>query len=248
MKHNKFGFTLAEVVVAMAIVGIIAVISAPMVTTAVQKHQTGAVLGAAINQIITGNQHIIQIGNVNRNNISFTDVLALTELQDIGYEQPEQAEGTEEGEEVNAPTDSVLDDFTNVVRGYWSVTPENELIAVEGFNGEDASDDATAVAAATRYSFSKIPAGVAISGSSVLVDGSVNQDKVSAPIGFIIYIDTNGWNVRPNRVGKDIFSFRLLNNGKLVPNETAEYARGSEVTAGDYAKRIVEDDFKVEYY
>lgn len=41
---------------------------------------------------------------------------------------------------------------------------------------------------------------------------------------FPIYVDINGMDKKPNKIGFDMFSFALTNNGKLIPQGSAQYA------------------------
>ena len=63
MKRNKKAFTLAEVSIAMAVIGIVATLILPLVVKNVQKLQTGPMLGRILEQIETGNQNIINLAN-----------------------------------------------------------------------------------------------------------------------------------------------------------------------------------------
>ena len=71
--------------------------------------------------------------------------------------------------------------------------------------GRMSCDDARCSSITKIFSFSKISAGVSIIPAST----AIISDVTDADTGCTIYVDTNGWNVKPNRVGKDIFSFKL---------------------------------------
>lgn len=222
MKKIKRGFTLAEVATALGIVGVVAALVIPMVSKNIQEQQSGAVLGRAIEQIETGNQNLIQIANTNRDDGSYSDVLALTALEDVG----------------GAGASSVLTNFMNIVPGYWGLSnrqiPNTEVVGIRSFNGGDGGQDARNVGGGTRYAFSKIPAGVAISGNSNFISNDLEGDT-----GIFVYIDTNGWDKRPNMTGKDIFAFKLRNSGALVP--------ATETEAGARAEEVIRDGFKIKY-
>ncbi len=222
MKKIRFGFTLAEVATAMTIVGVVAALVLPLVAKGVQRQQTGPILGRAVAQIEAGNQNIMQLANMNSESVSYSDTLVSTILSDIGFEGG----------------GSVLQNFNNIVPAYWGLneTPieDDDVIEVKSFNGGNGGTDAEIVEDSTKYSFATFSAAVSISPNAV-----PEEDKLDTETGIVIYIDTNGWNTRPNMAGKDVFAFNLLNNGSLKP------ATGTD--AGDYAERVVKAGFKVNY-
>lgn len=74
MKNHKTGFTLAEILLTLGIIGVLSAIVIPQVMYGVQKDKNGAVLGRAVEQIELGCQNIIQSSNDNED-ISFADRL-----------------------------------------------------------------------------------------------------------------------------------------------------------------------------
>ena len=225
MKILKQGFTLAEISTALAIVGVVAALVIPLVTKSVQTQQSPAVLGRAVEQIELGCQNMMQLGNARRLDGSYSDTLFALSEADI---------------DISANNVSVLDSLSEIVPGYWGLKNENiaakSVKTIKTYNGEDNDSDNNAVAeGSARYAFTKIPANVAITGSK-----TVNNAELNSETGYVIYIDTNGWETLPNRTGKDIFAFNLLNNGSLVP-------ASEDTEAGSYAKRVVENGFKIKY-
>ena len=57
---KKFGFTLAEVLITLTIIGVIAAITLPSITANVQKKSIGPTLAKAINNLETSNRIIMQ--------------------------------------------------------------------------------------------------------------------------------------------------------------------------------------------
>ena len=60
---KKHGFTLAEVLLSLAIVGILAAITIPQIAIGVEKRKAGAIVGRATEQISLGCQNYIQAYN-----------------------------------------------------------------------------------------------------------------------------------------------------------------------------------------
>ena len=227
MRMLKKGFTLVEVLVALAILGVISAILIPNISNDIQKRQSAAILAKAIAQIEAGNQDLIQYANTQRVDGSYSDTLATITKEDFG-------------DVTNNKTDSILSAvFNSKVKSFWGldgqeVTPDPEILTLSGNSFSETTLD-------TCYVFSKISAGVCINHPTKYP----LSDAMDADTGFVMYIDTNGWTEKPNRTGKDIFSFKLLNNGKLVPNTgTAD----NPIESGDKAQEVVEAGFRIDYY
>ena len=217
----KKGFTIIEILIALAIIGIISMLTVPLVVDNIQQKQSAATLSKAISQIETGNQNLIQFANSQSDDGSYSDSFATIIREDLGIDD-------------NTKTDSVLsEDFHTLVRSFWASDEGTTAISPSIQNYDrTAFDEATL---SNNYSFFKMSAGYSI----VIPSPITLQKDYDADTGFVVYIDTNGWTVKPNRVGKDIFSFKLLNNGKLVPN--------TAVDSGDRAKQVIEAGFRIDY-
>lgn len=228
MRKLKFGFTLAEVATAMTIVGVLAAIVIPLVTKNIQKQQSGSVLGRAIEQITLGNQNMIQLSSARITDGGCADTLSMI---------------TQRSLDVGDSDVSILVDLPKIIPAYWGLsTDENAIgnaLTVTNFTGGDGGDDAKRVAEATLYKFNKIPAGVAIWKNAIHEETGLDEFT-----GYYIYIDTNGWDRAPNRAGIDVFAFKLLNNGTLIP--AREASPENDTDAGIKAEEVVEAGFKIE--
>lgn len=229
MKHIQKGYTLAEILIALSIVGVIATILTPTLAKNIQKQTSGAALGRAVTQIELGCQNIIQLANSERTDASFADTLSMVTQQDIGYSNS---------------TNSILLDFANIIPPYWGLNADpidpNTIKTIRSYGGGANANDNTHVQSSTLYTFNKTEGDVAIYEEQTPVDSST----LNAYTGYIIYIDTNGWKTLPNVAGKDVFAFKLLNNGKLIPADGLS-ANGTD--AGEYAMRAMENGFKLNY-
>ncbi len=217
MKKLKKGFTLAEILVTLAILGVISAILLPNVSNNIQKKQSAANLAKAIAQIENGNRDLMQYVNSQREDGSSSDVLATITKEDFGDSSSNK-------------TDSILSaDFNSKVKSFWGLDGQPVSVStISKFDGSTSSE-----VPANTYAFSKFSAGVSINHPS----SYSLSDGLDAETGFVIYIDTNGWAEKPNMTGKDIFSFKMLNNGKLVPNTGVE--------SGDKAQEVVEAGFRI---
>lgn len=221
MRKLKLGFTLAEILSALAIVGVVSAMVLPMTVKNVQQNQSGPILGRVIEQIQLGSQNMIQFANSNSVDGSFTDVLSTITESDLG---------------VSLSNRSIFGRFANIVPVYWGLNPEpvelDNNFQVQTFAGANDANTANIVREdGTNYSFKNIPADISIIGA-----GAQNSVELDARTGIRIYVDTNGLNNRPNRVGVDIYALDLLNNGRLVP--------ATGIVAGQRAERVIRDGFR----
>ncbi len=187
MRQFKIGFTLMEVLLALAIIGIIATIMTPMLVNNINEKKSEAILSRIKEQIVLGNQNIIQMANMNSETGSFTDVLEFVSMKDLGDEH-------------DSPV-LEIENLRTVVAGYWGVTPTTPIKKIEG--------------AKDYYAFKNSPGGVAIGEYNLSQDEKDEKDEHKRETGFNVYIDTNGWNQNPNERDSDIFVFKLLNDGTL---------------------------------
>jgi len=188
MKKRKFGFTVAEMVTAMSIVGIISAFVIPLSIKSFNKHQAGIVLGNAVEQIVLGNQNIIQLANMNATNNSYTDSLREITIGNL-YK--------------NGTNTDIWESLNTVIRPFWRLEePNNDAVSIRNFAGDNITASPITDDSILKYNFSKLPASVAIVSS-----GEVRN----------IYIDTNGFRSSPNTYGKDIFAFELNDDGTLRP-------------------------------
>lgn len=241
MKKLKLGFTLAEVATALAIVGIIAAMVMPLLTKNLQKQQAGPTLGRAVEQITLGNQNMLQYANqILAESGSQTDVLSALQVRDINND-PELA-----ADVANVYIIDDIDTLISSIRAYWALEHDEisaeEVLEVKEFDGTIAADTYAAMISgdAKRYNFSKLPASIAIAESPVL-PAEANLDALDRQLGYLVFVDTTGWVNGPNTFGKDIFAFRLINNGTLRPLTGLD--NGLEFT-----ESIVRAGFRIDYY
>lgn len=253
MRLSNNGFTLAEVLVAMTIVGIIAASTIPLLTNQTQKSQVGPTLGRAIEQIEVGCRNVIEFANSNIDQGS-GHLLGDFDSYDLLDSEPSGDNAV-----------SLATKFVALSPGYLGLEPVNATISPKKFNGT-ASDVDINGTTTTKFVFKKFKAATYVQQNAVYEDqepiidpvtgAAVEQSPViniteSDPSAVIAtyYIDTNGVSL-PNTFGKDLFVFELQNDCRMVPKNYANNTctRGAITDGLSCGKQIVKDKFKVTYY
>lgn len=196
-KH--YGFTLSEALVTLAIMGVVASTVLPQLSKNLQEREAAVVLGRVMSQIEVGCQNLIQMANGMSTDGSYTDVLSTIKGTDIGL----------------TSTSSIvtMSVFPDAVRSYWGLSQKEvtNIVPVQSYSGGSASQVASGISAGKVYTFEKFPAGVCITPTTAVTPQET---------GLSIYIDTNGFDKKPNKTGKDIFVFKLMDNGKMIPDDS----------------------------
>ena len=239
MKKLKLGFTVVEMITAMAIVGVAASFVIPLAIKSFSKHQAEVVLGRAVEHIIQGNQNMIQLANMN-NVQGLTDELGVLIKKDL---YPSAA-GSEDAEE------SVLENLAKYVRPYWKLNKDDfsGSYTIRNFNGSNAEDaHNTNISNGTKIDFTKIPATVIL----YRPEDAEAPENSSSDTGYLVYIDVTGLKNSPNVFGKDIFCFHLINDGSLVALGSSDFIddEGKDISNGlQFTEQIVKDGFRITYY
>lgn len=208
MKKN--GFTLTEVLLTLAIIGIIAALVAPRVANNIQNAYAGATLGQIVQQIEDGCQKMLADANNNNGGFSMATVLDGVNVGDISFVEVDGV-----GEQ-----DSLAENFALVGYKYLNLEPlsddeEDELeLRINNYDGT-LSDDNAVFENSEIFRHTDLPASVYI----IQENMPANANNRSQPDLIIatINIDINGFNGGPNRYGQDIFQFFLRNDGKVIP-------------------------------
>ena len=222
MKFYKKAFTLAEILLAVGIIGVLAVITTPMLAKNVAEQKDRALLEKAKAQITLGNQNIIQVSNMNSASGRYTDLLAYIRAIDLDFNEGEDGVSASSSWFVTINNKTP---FFDVIPGYWGIVSIPSSTNIQ--NRANLGDY-------MFYRFKNFPAGVAIPRDiqPLVEDVEEDIDEENLPpendprepktVLTTILIDANGWNKRPNVIGNDVFEFDLLNNGSLVPHAPAE--------------------------
>lgn len=237
---NKKGYTLAEVLICIAIVGVVAALTLPQLVNKTNKSTLGATLARTVELTQTGMTNIIQ--EANRNSEDGNAVVGLSAIQkkDIGLE----------GDDGNA---YIMDDdnYGSLLRGYFDIdefegyAPAN----IKDYTGADINEAISADLNAFR--FKKL-------NSAVIFQKAQNLDNADRDtIVARVIIDANGV-AAPNRFGEDVFLFGLTNSGTLIPAGSRQYFDFDNNVAVDAcadavgnglacAARVMADKWEIKY-
>ena len=186
---KSFGFTLAEVLITLSIIGVVAAITLPSLNTAIQKNKVGPSLRKFVNTMENANERILQehdcdlLSEVN-NNDSLTYLNLLKEY----------AKGTIET--------NTMDQFTPA--------PKN-------IKGED--ENGPGYGASYKFNVITFANGDAMAihiNAPEIYEGH-QTTSYKGYIGRIWY-DLNGFSTKPNRAGIDEFMFLLDDSGTIYPD------------------------------
>ncbi len=196
--HERTAFTLAEVLITLGIIGIVAALTLPVIISDVKNSQLEAglkkaysVLGQALNMYQAENGERIVAGDAtNRRMIKSYLIQYIKSAKDCGFGGSDNKEGLEKA--------CLPNNYTGIDGDF------NGSAKYETYNGKssialDYFDDGQFVT----------PDGMLI-----LIENSGGQwfgDQV------FISVDVNGYNKKPNRLGQDLFMFQIDKNGALLP-------------------------------
>lgn len=233
IKHSKFGFTLVEALVAMAIVGSVAAIVLPPLIAGAQNRKHAASLGRSVELIETGCQRIIQDYN---NNTSNPEKFKLSQF---GLTSIFNSHTDRERFGVSLLGDDERSTYTASIQPY---NNDEELSPAIADMGNDYVVNPNIGAYYWAYR---------------LIHSVATDDKIVE----MVFIDVNGGN-SPNKYGKDIFAFGLTNRCHMIPAGTSRVyseasipteangcnGTGSSITNGlSCTSRVVKDGYRIEY-
>jgi len=190
---KKFGFTLAEVLVTLGIVGVIAAITLPPLQVNVQRQSAGTALAKAINTLENANRMLLTQENAR----NLTEVCA-------------RANGVNENGDANFEGDNYLTclvnhrvliatreaDFDDVIRDYSFAVHDNTL------NNEKA----------TKYILSD---GIILYGWNGVAGVEQLANSRFHPQYYTVFVDTNGPKA-PNALARDVFPLDVNATGEIL--------------------------------
>ena len=208
MKNLKKGITIAELLVTLAIVGIISVITLPTMINSVNGKVNGASIGRGVVLVEQGIMNIFE--SAQKHDVISNNLASLT-LEDVYGKDASLGEGVVLTNYI-ASGDNLFKyagKFTGTVRGN-----NGYLANIVAYNG-----NANAINNANVYKFKKAKINLIVGTIAAIDDDDANDnDKVLTRI----YVDGNGDNP-PNKLGVDIFLFGLSNRGKMIPAGVPAY-------------------------
>lgn len=209
---NKQGFTLAEVLISLAIIGSIAALIIPALYKNSKTTMISSSLANSVEQLQNGIKNIFLETN-NYTDIGNIETLSAIKKSDIGLEG----------------LDYITDDntFYDSTKGLLGIENTNYSISnIRDYNNNALSQDL--INNFTAYKFKKTPAVVMFQNVSIDKIATANSDDIIAKV----IIDANG-SEKPNMFGKDIFLFGLTDGGVLIPAGTKKYQ--------DFDKTVIEN-------
>ncbi|MBS6602578.1 MAG: type II secretion system protein [Brachyspira sp.] len=193
---TKHAFTLAEVLITLGIIGIVAAMTLPsLVNKAKYKeletalHKNYSILQQALQRAQLDTGEVVSPSNYQniRGNgrAPFKDLLIkyIINAKDCGVGS-DQNSCVENGE---------LTGNENATKFYRNYNNKNDISYYYLDDGQFITTD----------------------GTLFLIENSATDNTTIVPI--YITVDVNGLNKKPNRWGHDLFTFQLMNNGKLLP-------------------------------
>ena len=245
MKLLNRAFTLGEVLIVIAIVGVITALTGPALVNNVSDRVNSANLSRATNIVETAMQSMFQAASSNTQNDVSNQVYSLSVLKESDlFGEQEDFVVDEEGnptEEIHDPF--LLDDgiLFSLTRSFTKFdTRENAYLAnVVDFSGNlytttDANFDG--------YEVYQLPKQKTFIIYQAPDEDAVNSDNITSnTIISKIYIDANGED-GPNRIGKDIFLFGLADSGNLIPAGSQRYNDGIEAIFSEETIDLYDDE------
>lgn len=233
---NKKGFTLAEVLITLGVIGLVAALTLPSMYNNYQKALIGKTLARSVELVEQGMLNIRQEAQLNSETGATFETLSSIKKSDLGLS------GSSYITDSNA--------FYNSTKSFLGT--ENSDYDVTNISAFAGNLDTNFKSLYTAYKFNKLNAIVAFQNKT---GTTTSNDSIISRV----IIDANGA-AKPNTFGKDVFIFGLTNSGTLIPAGTQKYAdfdskipadgcSGSSVGNGTAcAARVMADKWEIKYY
>lgn len=235
----KKGYTLAEVLITLAIVGVVAALALPALFRNIGSVTIGEGLARGVELVQQGTTNIKMEAQNNSDEGTAFENLASIRKSDIGLDGD------------NYITDD--NSFYNDTKSFFAMEDLTyDVGSVKGYDDSDVNENL--VSDFTAYKFNKVNVVVAFQNvTNDNIANAENDDIISR-----VLIDANG-TAAPNRFGKDVFLFGLTNDGRLIPAGTNKYhdfdgnvavgaCDGDDIGNGiACAARVASDKWEVKY-
>lgn len=233
---KKFGFTLAEVLITLGIIGVVAALTAPALVQNAGTAKVGPTLSKVVATLENANEQLLHdedatdLSKIAETNLEYSDLLSKY-ISGSSYETENFDSSTFEPAISHYNGDSP-GSFSPSCRVFY-FSDNILLVFGSGFNSDD-------------YSYSP--------------KGSFKG------LFCVVYVDINGPKTKPNRWGKDLFYFYIDKSGQIIPvggttfawllNNEAKYTNSDSPFACNETKvgngmgcagSIFENNFKVIY-
>lgn len=201
-KREFFAFTLAEVLITLSVIGVVAAMTLPTLIKEYQKH-------VWVNQLKKSYSMWEQ---------AFQKMLADDEVSKLSDTSVWASKGAKNCKESNLLTDTNCQNFVNNLGKYI------KIVGVEEYGNKIYKLGGSVLANYTTSKSLALTDGtmILIKDSSASTRSKANCDLIKSSGGnmcskvMAVYIDVNGQR-RPNISGRDVFSFLVSDEGKLYP-------------------------------
>ena len=220
----KKGFTLAEVLITLGIIGVVAALSVPSLVSNFADAQIGPKLAKVKSTFELANQNLMheeEAGTL----ISAVGITSSTTNRHIAYANKLQdymkfkqisvsnnyTDYNGNKVSVTTATATMVMGVTNIVLGNGFLSPEGMIYFWDISNRPMTIESSNALTAPKEDEEEEKEEEDWRTGSYVTV-----SDKPHNQIAGGVVVDING-TAKPNRFGKDTFAFKIYNDGSLVP-------------------------------
>lgn len=195
---KKTGFTLAEVLITLGIIGVVAALTTPALNSSFQKNKVGPTLRKIVSTMEVANEHILAEQETNTLTSSVNSINEYLEVLSkyvIGTPRYKSADKSQ------------------------IMTVEELTLKPKNYSGGDSN---TVYNMDTLYIYD-LEGGESL-GISLAdradVTSATRDNAVGTYKGNVgaLYVDINGFDTKPNRLGKDIFHFNIDDSGSIVPD------------------------------
>lgn len=203
MRKKLQGFTLAEILITVGIIGVIAAVTLPALTLNITKQQVPSQLAKAINTLELANKTAIQEGSV-RNLIQLTSDNTL---------------------------DTLLEEyFSTVIKPYARIQEEATTVEYRTFNLSGVEISNSSIKGKVVYTTPDSISYFVINDDVLENVINTNQGQGYGNSAIGVYIDANGWKKGPNAIGKDLFKVYVDIKGAVLPFGGLQYKDYDQAT------------------
>lgn len=185
---KKIGFTLAEILITLSIIGVVSALTAPSLVGSYQKSKVGPSLKKFMNTIETANQNIL----MNKMSNTLSGAIGSSYAWVYFEELQKQVKGRFVGGGIEN-----IDSNAKTPTSYNGTSGIPTPTFVFQFN------DGTSLSGTSN---GPVP--------TPLVPSAAYRGAFT---GNLFYYDINGFQNEPNRIGRDIFAFIIDNSGSVIP-------------------------------
>lgn len=205
---KKIGFTLAEVIITLGIIGVVSTLTAPSLVSSYQKTKVGPTLRKFINTIENANQSILMESMVNDLSIAVGSDNAGIYLQSLQNHVKGRFVGAGiTGIDSNAKTPTAYD-------GSSSVPTPSFVFQFQDGSSLSGTSNGEVIPPPQTTPPPSYPAPTATVQAFTFQASPAYKGPYT---GNYFYYDINGFQNGPNKMGRDVFAFIIDKSGSVIP-------------------------------